>query len=381
VVPHYTQTCGADCPHHQQDGVERKNEVEHKDDVERYMGMHCSTSTPTSHTMNSKTYLNLATHGVQIAALRTLVERMKQTARYFIHGYNTCNVERYHRERLKLTPKLLEFWTTWAPRCALNQLIHNHGWVEAHRRVLAKLAELPAWSLGIEAGNQYMAAMDRQRAYHSARKSAPEYNQQQKRLACEQGQRRAAHDRASHSRGHEYQHTPPLYEDDENGEEVKQKRKARRSKEQMEQDKAEEEAEKRRLTALFDCGDTTFTTLGVIDVNLQPKGMRGRKKGKGNENKEQEDEEGGETRVGKDEKVTREADKENIDPSRLPSVPRKRQRCLDRTLVEKKRQSESGERTPVMGVVVTDVSAAGRQSAVTTAAVCPPVAARMIMFR
>ena len=180
-----------------------------------------------------KKYLNVATHGVQIAALTTLVERMKQTARYLIHRYNTCNVERYHRERLRLTPKLLEFWTTWAPRCALNQLIHNHGWIEAHRRVLAKLAELPALSLGIEAGNQFMAAMDRQRAYHSARKSAPEYNQQQKRLACEQGKRRAAHDRVSHSRGHDYQHTPPLYKMDENGQEVQQKRKARRSKEQM----------------------------------------------------------------------------------------------------------------------------------------------------
>ena len=52
------------------------------------------------------------------------------------------------------------------------------------------------------------------------------------------------------------------------GDEVKRKRKARRSKEQMEQDKANEEAEKRRLAVLFECGDTTFTTLRVIDVNL-----------------------------------------------------------------------------------------------------------------
>jgi hypothetical protein len=305
---------------------------------------------------------------------------MKQTARYFIHGYNTCNVERYHRERLKLTPKLLEFWSTWAPRCALNQLIHNHGWVEAHRRVLVKLAELPAWLLGIETGNQYMAAMDRQRAYHSARKSAPEYNQQQKRLACEQGKRRAAHDRASHSRGHEYQHTPPLYEEDGKGEEVRQKRKARRSKEQMDQDKAEEDAEKGRLAVLFECGDTTFTTLGVIDVNLQPKGRKGRSKGKRVEEEKEEEEERGRKEDGKDEQVieTSTANKENVDPS-LPSVSRKRQRRVERTLIETKEQS--AERTPVLAVVVTDVSAASRQSAPDTIVVCAPVVARMITFR
>ena len=356
--------------------MEVLNEFELKDDEEQYLAVHPSTSATTS----IKTYLNMTAHGVQVAALRTLVERMKQTARYFIHGYNTCNVERYHRERLKLTPKLLEFWTTWAPRCALNQLIHNHGWIETHRRVLVKLGELPAWSLGIEAGNQYMAAMDRQRAYHSARKSAAEYNQRQKRLACEHGQRRATHDRISHSLGHDYQHTPPLYEVDENGDEVKQKRKARRSKEQIDNDKAEEDAEKRRLAALFDCGDTTFTTLGVIDVNLQPKGRKGRSKGKREEEEKEEEEERGRKEDGKDEQVieTATANKENVDPS-LPSVPRKRQRRAERTLMERKGQS--AERTPVLAVVVTDVSAASRQSAVNAAAVCAPVVARMITFR
>ena len=367
--------------------------MEYKDDDERDSHVQSSsisttTSASTSTTTSTKTYLNMTAHGVQVAALRTLVERMKQTARYFIHGYNTCNVERYHRERLRFTPKLLEFWTTWTPRCALNQLIHNHGWAETHRRVLVKLADLPAWSLGIEAGNPYMAAMDRQRAYQSARKSAPEYNQRQKRLACEHGQRRATHERASHSRGHDYQHTPPLYVEDENGEEVKRKRKARRSKEQMDADKAEEQAEKRRLAVLFERGDTTFTTLGVIDVNLQPKGTKGRKKGKCDDELEGEEagkEAGkkagkGEKEDGQDEQVveTATANKENVNPS-LPSVPRKRQRRVERTLIERKELS--AERTPVLAVVVTDVSAASRQSAVNAAAVCAPVVARMITFR
>ena len=374
--------------------------MEYKDDDERDSHVQSSsisttTSASTSTTTSTKTYLNMTAHGVQVAALRTLVERMKQTARYFIHGYNTCNVERYHRERLRFTPKLLEFWTTWTPRCALNQLIHNHGWAETHRRVLVKLADLPAWSLGIEAGNPYMAAMDRQRAYQSARKSAPEYNQRQKRLACEHGQRRATHERASHSRGHDYQHTPPLYVEDENGEEVKRKRKARRSKEQMDADKAEEQAEKRRLAVLFERGDTTFTTLGVIDVNLQPKGTRGRKKGKCDDELESEDagkeagkdagkEAGkGEKGTGKDEQgsETGTADKENSDPS-LPSVPRKRQRRVERTPVERK--ARSAEQTPTMAVVVMDMAAAGRQSAASAPVSCvqpDSVAARAIMFR
>jgi hypothetical protein len=285
VVPHYTQTCGSHCPHHQRDG----------DDSEQIVD---STST-------SKTYLNPDIHAIKIAALQSLIDRMKQSARYFIHGFNTCNVERYHRERLKLTPKLFEFWKTWAPRCALNQLFHNYGYAETHRLVLAKLDELPSWSLDIEPGNQYMAAMDRERAYHSARKSMPTYNRREDQLARDFGKRRAAHDRTSQSRGHEYQHTLPLYEEDEYGEEVTKRRKPRRSKEQIEKEKAEEEAEERRLRALFDGGDTTFTTLGVIDVNLQPKKQGRKKKGEKGEEREEEGKE-------KEEKMWRAADKENI---------------------------------------------------------------------
>jgi hypothetical protein len=197
---------------------------------------------------------------------------MKQAARYFIHGFNTCNAERYHRERLKMTPKLFEFWSTWSPRCALNQLYHNYGYAETHRMVLEKLDQLPRWTLDTEPGNQYMQAMDHERAYHSARKSNPEYNTRQDQLAREFGKRRAAHDRASQSRGHDYQHTPPLF-----AEEEKKERRARRTKEQIEKEEAEREAEEKRLKALFDAGDTTFTTLGVIDVNLGTKKRKAKK--------------------------------------------------------------------------------------------------------
>ena len=135
---------------------------------------------PTKHTCHP------AIHGSQIAMLESIINRMKKSARYFIHGYNTCNTERYHRERLKFTPKQIEFRKTWAPRCALNQLIHNVGYAETHRLVLAKLSELQLqdipsseWAKGIFPGNPYVAAMDSQRTYHSTRKSQPEYNRRE----------------------------------------------------------------------------------------------------------------------------------------------------------------------------------------------------------
>jgi hypothetical protein len=133
----------------------------------------------------------------------------------------------------------------------------------------------------------------------------PAYNRRQDQLARDFGKRRAAHDRTSQCRGHEYQQPLPLYEEDEYGEEeVTKRRKPRRSKEQIEKEKTEQEAEERRLRALFDDGDTTFTTLGVIDVNLQPK-KQGRKK---KEEKGEEREEEGKEK----EKVWRAAGKENI---------------------------------------------------------------------
>ena len=263
VVPHYTQTCGAACPHHQQDDVELTDI--NPDGTSAFIG---------------KCFLKPATHSGQIASLQTLIGRMKESARYFIHGFNTCNTERYHRERLKLTPKALEFWKTWAPRCALNQVYHNCGYAETHRLVLAKLGESILWApwiMGIEPGNRYLGAMDAERAYHSARKSKPAYNRREDQLAREFGKRRAAHDRTSQCRGHGYQHSPPLYSGNVSEEGGTTRRKPRRSKEQIEQEKAQQKAEKERLKALFDGGDVTFTTLGVVDVNLGMKG-KGRKK-------------------------------------------------------------------------------------------------------
>ena len=96
-------------------------------------------------------------------------------------------------------------------------------------------------------------------------------------LAREFGKRRAAHDRTSQCRGHDYQHSPPLYSGGADEESGTTRRKSRRSKEQIEREEAEKKAEQERLKALFDGGDVTFTTLGVIDVNLGVTG-KGRKK-------------------------------------------------------------------------------------------------------
>jgi len=327
VVPHYTMSCGADCPHHQRD-------VDDSEQTATPAGAAPDTAPAAAADATSKRYLHPGRHAAKITVLLSLMERMKQSARYFIHGQNTCSVERYHRERLKVTPKLFEFWKTWAPRCALNQLLHNYGYAETHRMVLAKLDELPLWSLDIVPGNQHVAAMDRERGYHARRKSDPIYNRRKDHLAREFGKRRAAHDRTSSSRGHEYEHTPPLYRVDEYGEEMRQPRKPRRSKQQIEQEEVEAKAEKERLKALFDNGDTTFTTLGVIDVNLRPKGRKkgrnkGKKKGKkGEEEGESEEEED----EGEEEKVTRAAGKENIDPPHT-SATRKRRRGKEPTAV------------------------------------------------
>ena len=253
VVPHYTQTCSLDCPHHQND---TRREIMEDSPAETA----------------AKTYLHTARHAAQLIELQSLIDRMKQTARYFIHGHNTCSAERYHRERLKLTPKLFEFWVTWAPRCALNQLLHNDGYADTHRLVLAKLDQRPSWTLDIEPANQHVEAIDRERLYHSVRKSVPTYNRRQEQLGREFGKRRAEHDRESHGHGHDYQHTPPLF-----GDEEKPEKRRRRTADERKADEDKALAERTRLQALYDAGDTTFTTLGVIDVNLRPKGRKAKK--------------------------------------------------------------------------------------------------------
>jgi hypothetical protein len=256
VVPHYTATCTALCPHHQADSA----------DVEA--GSEVNSS--------GKRYLDPVVDAAQAAELAALVARMKQCARYFIHGYNTCNVERYHRERLQRTPKLLEFWSSWAPRCALNMLIHNDGYALTHKHVLAQLS----WSLGIEPGNALVAEIDRQRAWHAQRKASPAYSKRADQLARDKGKRRAAHDQASKSAGHSYEHTPPLFG------EGQQQKSRRRTSAQVRSDKDQQLSAQRRLEVLFNEGDNTFHTLGAVDVSMGRK--RGRPKAvSGKENSKQ----------------------------------------------------------------------------------------------
>jgi len=68
------------------------------------------------------------------------------------------------------------------------------------------------------------------------------------------------------------QQTPPLF-----GQEEKKERRRRRTTEEVKADKEKEEAEKRTLQGLFDAGDTTFTTLGTVNVNVCPKERKAKK--------------------------------------------------------------------------------------------------------
>ena len=139
---------------------------------------------------------------------------------------------------------------------------------------------------------------------------------------------------------------------------------------QIKKEEAETRAEKERLKALFDNGDTTFTTLGVIDVNVMPKGRKkGRKKGKTGKKGEEE---------GEEEKVTRAAGRENDDPSQT-SEPRKRRRGGEPASVTV--ETETSRRA--------DESASGRHHAATLSAADSSVTmssaysevARAIVFR
>jgi len=64
---------------------------------------------------------------LKIEQLEELIDKIKGDVNHFIHGYNTCSVERAHSERTVYTSKRIEYWRSWEGRCKLVQLIHNYG--------------------------------------------------------------------------------------------------------------------------------------------------------------------------------------------------------------------------------------------------------------
>jgi hypothetical protein len=101
-----------------------------------------------------------------------------------------------------------------------------------------------------------------------------------------------------------------------------QRKKPRRTKEQIDKDEKEQQEKEDRLRALFDGGDTTFSTLGVIDVNvLLKKNGRTRKKREGGQTEGGGDEEKGEEKKKGRGKDLVNAGQENSPQSHPPPAP------------------------------------------------------------
>jgi hypothetical protein len=113
----------------------------------------------------------------KIAALRVLLKKMKRDVQQYIHGYNTCSVERANRERCVHTPKTVELWKSWRPKCKLVQLLHNYGasttaeWIRQHL----------GWQVTEEVRDQWRK-IDRDKAKHRQIKSNPSYNRRKRQL-------------------------------------------------------------------------------------------------------------------------------------------------------------------------------------------------------
>jgi hypothetical protein len=122
----------------------------------------------------------------KIAALHVLLEKMKRDVQQYIHGYNTCSVERANRERCVHTPKTVELWKNWRPKCRLVQLLHNHGVTATAQLIREQLG----WQVTEEVRHQWRK-VDRDKAKHRQIKSDPSYNRRKRQLEEERKARSA----------------------------------------------------------------------------------------------------------------------------------------------------------------------------------------------
>jgi hypothetical protein len=122
----------------------------------------------------------------KIAALRRLVEKMKADVHQFVHGYHTCSVERANRERCVYTPKTIELWVSWKPKCRLVQILHNRGAATTAELVRERLG----WQVTEEVRAQWRK-IDRDKAKHRQIKSDPAYNRRKRELEKERKARNA----------------------------------------------------------------------------------------------------------------------------------------------------------------------------------------------
>jgi hypothetical protein len=116
----------------------------------------------------------------KIDHLRQLIERMKADVRKYVHGYNTCAVERAHSERTVHTSKRIEYWTNWEGKCRLVQLLHNDRTRTTGEGLLQRLG----WQVREGVVTQ-LNKVDRDKTKHRVIKTAPSYNARQQTIRME----------------------------------------------------------------------------------------------------------------------------------------------------------------------------------------------------
>jgi hypothetical protein len=134
----------------------------------------------------------------KIVALTSLMERMQEDVHLYVHGYQTCSVERANSERTAYTSKRVELYRNWRGKCKLVQLLHNHGatatasWIRDHL----------GWQVTEEVRDQWRK-IDRDKAKHRQIKSDPSYNRRKRQLEDAKNARSAAATAATKEKGRE----------------------------------------------------------------------------------------------------------------------------------------------------------------------------------
>jgi hypothetical protein len=248
IVPHYTATCGKDCPHLERYGREGVDDLTATAD-EQIIGDGVSADAVDSESTDtivpavaaaacaamalmdvkagdeeSRRFLNidlslpnLGKKGLQfpaddtarVNAITVLLERAMADAKLYVHGYSTCSLERFHSQRTVLTPKRIEYWRSWEGLAQLAALLHNEGY--------EMTTELVMTQLGMEMGatqHTLLQRLDRKKLYHKTRKEQPAYKQRNAELKRE-AQRRKAKEAPTAASLPKYTPNSPLYTDEE----------------------------------------------------------------------------------------------------------------------------------------------------------------------
>jgi hypothetical protein len=108
------------------------------------------------------------------------IEMMCQHVELFVHGYYTCNLERFHSERTVYTNKRVEYWKNWQGLVHLSAMLHNLGFAEAVMRVMRRLHIVVT-----QANELLLLRVDRGKQWHKERKSSVEYSKRRTQLVYE----------------------------------------------------------------------------------------------------------------------------------------------------------------------------------------------------